>query len=596
VQSEKQSRLLFTLGRFWGFLKRLVKNKKSAFGLLVIAFFLFLAFGAPLVTPYNAMGEIQGQAYWPISAPNVGPAWLKNLPTWLGGNPTLSDGMRVVQHPGRPSLGELNFTWSKNGNGAVTANVDENVGFPLSAPPGFSAYTENGSLAVKYSREAGAVHNETEALLCAEFDWPWTGPPGRFTGNLELLVNGTLDHIQNVTTMDPITGLLSVRTHRYLDVPIKVNVFIEKVGGKKWDVWPMPEIYLLTSLPQGFKEDKSREIFDSSSGYNITMGRYAWGIDEAMNGFPELGGWIISRRSPESQASSIDSTAPELVNKYTVFGSPSYPERNIFVGPGKYIYGLELTFVDQGNSTKNVETTVHVDDFGMFMYGTSFGLLGSDEHGRDLFSQLIYGTRISLYLGIMVAFFSVFIGLAVGLAAGYLGRVVDEILMRITDVLLVLPGLPLLVVLVAVLGATLNNLVILLGVLGWMGYARLVRSQVLSIKERPFVEASKAVGASKLHIIVNHVLPSVMSLVYVSLATAVPGAVTAEAALSWLGFFDPQRMSWGRMLYDMFSANAITAWWWVIPPGLCIAMLAASFILVGFALDEVLNPKLRLRK
>ena len=102
----------------------------------------------------------------------------------------------------------------------------------------------------------------------------------------------------------------------------------------------------------------------------------------------------------------------------------------------------------------------------------------------------------------------------------------------------------------------------------------MVRSQVLSLKERPFVETAIAVGASRRHIIFRHILPNVMSLVYVSLATSVPGAITAEASLSWLGFYDYNRMSWGRMLHDVFAAGAITNWWWIIPPGLCISLLA----------------------
>jgi peptide/nickel transport system permease protein len=163
--------------------------------------------------------------------------------------------------------------------------------------------------------------------------------------------------------------------------------------------------------------------------------------------------------------------------------------------------------------------------------------------------------------------------------------------------LLVLPTLPLLIVMVAVLGANLNNLILLLGLLGWMGFARTVRSQVLSLKERPFVEAAIAIGAGKTHIIIKHILPNVMSLVYVSLATAVPGNIVAEAALSWLGFYDPNVMSWGRMLHDVQNtAGAIYNWWWVIPPGLCIAVLAVSFIMIGYALDEALNPRLRMRR
>jgi ABC-type dipeptide/oligopeptide/nickel transport system permease subunit len=575
------------LNRFLSFAKRLLTNKKSAFGLFFIGFFVFLALGAPLLTPYTALGEIPGKSYWPVAYSSVKPTWLRFFPTWLGGDPTLSEGMRVVNNPGRPSFDEFNFSWS--GEGSVTANVDDIVGFPRSAPPGFDFLTQNGSLAIKYVRNSGAGHNLTTAVLSIPFDWPYSGPPGRFIGSLSLLVEGTYSLVENKTVMDPITGENYTAFHKYLEVPLKINTYIEQVGGKKWPVFPMP-IMGETGPVMGIAEDKSL--------YNISQPtvRYPWGIVEGDSGIKELEGWVISRLSIDSKGGYIDSESNTLVNKYTIYGLNSYPQKMIFTAPGKYVYGLELTFVDDANSTKNVETTVHVDDFGLLFYGTSFGLLGADHHGRDLWSQLIYGTRISLYLGILVAGFSVVIGLAVGLAAGYLGKVVDEVLMRTTDVLLVLPGLPLLIVLVAVLGATIENLVLLLGVLGWMGFARLVRSQVLSIKERPFVEAAKAIGAGKFHIITSHVLPSVMSLVYITLATSVPGAVTAEAALSWLGFFDPTRMSWGRMLYNVFEADATASWWWVIPPGIFISILAASFILLGFALDEVLNPKLRMRK
>jgi len=129
-----------------------------------------------------------------------------------------------------------------------------------------------------------------------------------------------------------------------------------------------------------------------------------------------------------------------------------------------------------------------------------------------------------------------------------------------------------------------------------MGFTRVVRSQVLSLKERPFVEAAKAIGAGKFHIILTHILPNVVSLVYVSLALAVPGAILAEAALSWLGLYDPHVMSWGRMLHDAQFEQGIEKWWWIVPPGLCIALVSLSFILLGYALDEILNPKLRRRR
>ena len=126
-----------------------------------------------------------------------------------------------------------------------------------------------------------------------------------------------------------------------------------------------------------------------------------------------------------------------------------------------------------------------------------------------------------------------------------------------------------------------------------MGFSRTVRSQVLSLKERAFIEAARAAGGSTTHITIRHILPNVMGLVYVSLATNVPAAITAEAALSFLGLGDPSIMSWGQMLHDIVFYAAIKELYWVIPPGLCIALLAVSFVMMGFSLDEILNPRLR---
>jgi len=202
----------------------------------------------------------------------------------------------------------------------------------------------------------------------------------------------------------------------------------------------------------------------------------------------------------------------------------------------------------------------------------------------------------SLFVGLLSAFLSIVIGLVIGIVSGYVGRIVDEVLMRFSDMLLVLPGLPLLIVLISVLGASLWNIIFIIGALGWMGFARVVRSQTLSLKERPFVEAAKAIGAGRFHIIVKHILPNVVSLIYVSLALAVPSAIILEAALSWLGLFDPSVMSWGRMLRDAQANNGIENVMVDSPPGISIALVSLSFILLGYAIDEILNPKLRRRR
>ena len=317
------------------------------------------------------------------------------------------------------------------------------------------------------------------------------------------------------------------------------------------------------------------------------------------------------RRADEPQLYPMRATSfpvHQIANKWysqtwTTQGDQSTLEETVFTQAGYYTYEITIAMVDSPSG--NADMTLFVDNLQLLLYGKAFGLLGTssipESSPRDLFTMLIYGTRISFLIGTLTAVFSVIIGLAVGLVSGYVRGLVDEALMRFADFLLVIPSLPLLIVLVTVLGKSIWNIIGVLIFMGWMGFSRSVRSMVLSLRERPFIESAKAAGAGTFYIIYRHILPNVFALVYISLATAVPGAIISEASLAWLGLGDITIPSWGVMLYDFGRTQTAIIkgvgqyWFWVIPPGIAIALMAMSFILMGFALDEVLNPRLRRR-
>lgn len=224
-------------------------------------------------------------------------------------------------------------------------------------------------------------------------------------------------------------------------------------------------------------------------------------------------------------------------------------------------------------------------------------LLGTDANGRSVLTLLIWGARISLFVGLMATLISMLIGTLVGLTSGYFGGWAGAVLFRLTEWFLVIPFLPLAIVLASVLGRSLINIVIVIGVTSWPGTALLIRSQVLSIKERPYVERSRALGAGHRHLLGKHLLPNVIPIVFANTTLTVAVAILSETTLSFLGLGDPTRVSWGSMLDDAYSVGAITtgSWWFFVPPGICVVLVVLSFTLVGQALEEVLNPRLRER-
>ena len=224
--------------------------------------------------------------------------------------------------------------------------------------------------------------------------------------------------------------------------------------------------------------------------------------------------------------------------------------------------------------------------------------LGTNDIGQDILSELIFGARVSLLIGVLSAGIAMVIGTAMGLLAGYYRGVIGALIMRLVDVVLVIPFVPLMVLLAAYLGQSIWNLIAVIGLLIWARPARVIRSQVLSLSERDYVTAARAVGAQDGHILIKHILPGVLSLSLAQFVLATSGSILLEAALSFLGLGDPTQKSWGTVLYYAQARNAFLsgAWlWWVVPPGLLITASVLGFALLGFALEEALNPRLKAR-
>lgn len=221
--------------------------------------------------------------------------------------------------------------------------------------------------------------------------------------------------------------------------------------------------------------------------------------------------------------------------------------------------------------------------------------LGQDDMGGDVLSSVIYGSRISLMVGISAALIIIIIGATLGMIAGYFGGNVDVIIMRVVDAVLVIPQIPLMLVIIAVLGRGILNIILVIGLLSWSYMARIVRAQVLSIKKRTFVLRAQSIGAGHFRIMVRHILPQVIPVIFAEATLDISYAIISEATLSFLGLGDPTLVSWGNMLHRAFQRGAVTrgAWWYLLPPGILLAWITLSFSFFGNALQTLINPLLK---
>ena len=232
---------------------------------------------------------------------------------------------------------------------------------------------------------------------------------------------------------------------------------------------------------------------------------------------------------------------------------------------------------------------------GVYPSGNRY-LLGTDFIGHDILTLVFWGTQVAFLVGILAALFAVGLGTITGLVAGYYGKIVDTLLMRTTDIFLVLPFLPIVLILDAILRPSVWTIILVLSLLTWPGIARVIRAQVLSLKERNFVDAARVSGASDLRLIFLHIAPNVLPFSFLYMSLFVAGAIITEAALSFLGLGDATVISWGGILSSVLTqGGALVYWWWLIPPGLAITILSLGFYLLGRGFDEIINPRLRRR-
>ena len=227
--------------------------------------------------------------------------------------------------------------------------------------------------------------------------------------------------------------------------------------------------------------------------------------------------------------------------------------------------------------------------------GKAFGIMGTDELRRDLAIGLLWGTPLALFIGLVVSIASVVAGLVYGVYSGFKGKKTDEALMRFNDVIYALPALPFLIILSVTISNSIFVMIGFLMIFGWVGIAKVARSMSLQIKTRGYVEAATMMGQKDSKMIFKHILPQLLPYAFASVAISVPAAITTEAGLSFLGLGDPSFPTWGQILHDanIFGAAARGLWWWIVPPGIMIAITGLSFVFIGNALDSIINPKLK---
>jgi len=302
----------------------------------------------------------------------------------------------------------------------------------------------------------------------------------------------------------------------------------------------------------------------------------------------DVRGWLITWARDYETVENL-----EKIRGREAFVNPlmilfSKPQPGILLGTAENLKGQYNVVVQLSPPTATTARAIFT--------GSVFGILGTDTLGRDLLVGIVWGSRLALLIGLLTAVLSETIGMIYGVVSAYKGGIIDEAMQRILETVSSLPFLPILIILSYIMRPTVWNLALLMAIFFWVGPVKTVRSMALQLKEQPYVEAAKALGASGWRIVGKHIAPQILPYFFASLALGVPGAILTEAGISFLmGAAGVSEPTWGRILHDAqrYSATINGMWWWVLSPGLLISLAGLTFVLLGSALDRILNPKLK---
>jgi len=393
-------------------------------------------------------------------------------------------------------------------------------------------------------------------------------------------------------------------------LPAWVNIFLsEKIPEHK--ILTEPRI---TALNEGEISLYSHQ-FSFNYSFDDFPSDFIYELSTKYQGSPLL---QISVLRPDNEkielfTASLPYSESEIIHEQRIFSTDDSIKKSLMLQSDKFDFVIQgkspedLIFsnlnsnqVLKGNyiflaSVYDVESKNEILESKLIIGGKVFGIMGTDELRRDLAIGLLWGTPLALFIGIAVAIGSVVAGLIYGVYAGYKGRKTDEVMMRFNDVIFALPVLPFLIILAVTLS---NSIFLIIGVLmmfGWVGIAKVSRSMALQIKTKGYVDAAKMMGQKDSKIIFRHLIPQLLPYAFASIAISVPAAITTEAGLSFLGLGDPTFPTWGQILHDanIFGATSRGLWWWIVPPGLMIAITGLAFVFIGNAMDAIINPKLK---